>query len=332
MATKKRIDLGGGFIISVESDGPVPDTTTDAGPDTIELHENAQKPETDPGAEYDAAEHVDVPEDVEKANESTFFGIILKHRSKEAFAKTKGVFPNAEAFFKSNECKQAIGAAKQWAEKHKMSFAGSGDCGDTKKVGFSTKTIAGATLAYLSKKNRLIVDILFKNAKGKVVTKKFASVKIETEKATTSESAPASPTHTVSRKPSVKSVLTKEADDPVDNAFAETTDDPPAESPPAESPAESEPQISDDEIDVEAEGTESYIAAIGNVLRSREEADAAVSNIDDSEITEVVGDKEGDSVEEAADVPPAEPPPAPDLGEDSEEMKAIESFLNSFYL
>jgi pyruvate/2-oxoacid:ferredoxin oxidoreductase beta subunit len=95
MATKekKEVRLGNSDVfVSFESETAVPDTTTDAGPDQIKLHEDAQKPEKDPSAEYDAAEHVDTPEDVERANESTFYGIILKHRSTEAFAKAKVSF------------------------------------------------------------------------------------------------------------------------------------------------------------------------------------------------------------------------------------------------
>jgi hypothetical protein len=334
----RKVDLGGGVIMSIESDTPVPDTTADAGPDTIKLHEDAQKPATDNSAEYDAAEHVDVPENVETANESTFFGIILKHRSEEAFAKTKGVFPSADAFFKSNECKQAIAAAKQWAEKHKMSPASSGELPENlKKHGLATKVIAGATLAYSTKNNRLFVDILFKNAKGKVTTKKLAIVNIGEGKSTASEAAPAAKGSNAKPKQTPKSVLGKEADDPVDNAFAETTDPPPATEPAATEPATppvteppAEPsEISADEIEAEAEGTESFIAAIAKVIRSHEAADAATANIDDKEIDEVVGDDEGEGLEETASTIPTPPASDPSL-DDSEEIKAIESFLNSF--
>jgi hypothetical protein len=349
-----KINLGGGVVMSIENDNAVPDTTVNAGPDTIKLHEDAQKPENDSGAEYDAAQHVDVPEDIEKANESTFFGIILKHRSEEAFAKTKGVFPNAEAFFKSNECKQAIAVAKQWAEKHKLTPAAVSDLPENlKKLGASTKSMSGLVLAYSVKNNKVYVDVLFKNAKGKVTGKKFAVIKTgEAKKAAGSESAPAAgAVPPVPAKPSVKKVLSKE-NDPVDNAFATTTDPPPAAPPappaapveppatpapapaptttpaepaipeaPVEPPVETAPEITDDEIEVESQGTESFLAAISSVLKSREEADASVSEIKEDEVDEVVGDSEGDDIAEAGDAEPTE---------ESEEEQSIEAFLAGF--
>jgi hypothetical protein len=321
MKNNNTFDFGGGFKISVENDTPVPDTTKDAGPDTIKLHEDAQKPATDKDAEYDAAAHADTPEAIERANESTIFGIILRHRSMESFAKTKISFPNAEAFFKSNECKQGVAVAKQWAGKHNMSLASSGEIPENlKKSGISTKSISGATLTYSVHTGRVVVDIIFKNAKGKAVAKQFAVIKIDSKKAAGSEST--------SPAKSPKQVLTKEGDDPVDNAFTETTDTPPAAEPTAE-PAAEPPvdspisDISAEEIEKEAEGTESFLAAIMNIRRSREEANAVASNIDSSEIDEVVGDSEGDAVEEVADT-------VPEPVEDSEELKAIESFLASF--
>jgi hypothetical protein len=331
---KSAIDLGNGLKISFESDGVVPDTTAEAGPDRIKLQEDAQKPPTDPGAEYDASEEVDVPEDIEKANESTFFGIILKNRSLEAFAKTKGVFPNAEGFFKSNECKQGIAAAKSWAEKHKMAFAASGDLPEKLKArGFAAKALAGVTLAYHLAKNKLHVDILFKNAKGSVTAKGFATVKIGAGKAEKGSESVEQDAFAA-----MKNFLSKE-DDPVDTAFT----DPPAETPAApaeapvvepaaetapEEPVEAAPDATPEEIETEAEATESYIAAVSRIIRSKEEADAAVSEIPDEQINEVVGDGEGDSLD---DIPEAPAAPAPEGGETEpavdEEDKALESWL-----
>jgi hypothetical protein len=341
---KKTINFGEGISLSMESDGVVPDTTKDAGPDTIKLHEDAQKPENDPNAEYDAAQHVDVPEDVEKANESTFFGIILKHRSEEAFAKTKGSFPSAEAFFKSNECKQAIAVAKQWAEKHKLSSASVSEVPEgLKKLGCSTKTMAGLVLAYVVKNNKAYIDVLFKKDNGKVSSKKFAVIKVgEAKKEAGSESTPPAST-TTAPAPTPKAVLSKE-NDPVDNAFSETTDptpppapaapaattEPPAttETPPAEPPAEPSvevaPEISGDEIEEEAQGTESFIGAISRVFKSREEADAAVSTIEDKEADEVVGDN-AEEIEETTSAEPTEPTETT-----SDEEKSIEAFLAEF--
>jgi hypothetical protein len=334
MSDKSIFDLGNGLKFSFESDGVVPDTTADAGPDRLELQDKAQKPPTDPGAEYNASEEVDVPEDIEKANESTFFGIILKNRSMEAFAKTKGVFPNAEGFFRSNECKQAIAAAKSWAEKHKMSFAASGDLPEKLKArGFAAKSIAGVTLAYHLAKNKLHVDVLFKNTKGSVTAKGFATVKIGAAKAEKGSESVDQDNFSA-----IKQFLSTE-NDPVDNAFT----DPPAETPAApveapavepaadtttEEPVEAAPDVTPEEIETEAEGTESYIAAVSHILRSKEEADAAVSEIPDEQINEVVGDEEGDSLDEIPEAPAA---PAPEGGETEptvdDEEKALESWL-----
>jgi hypothetical protein len=343
-----------GVKISIESDAVVPDTTKDAGPDTIKLHEDAQKEGTEPSAEYDASEHVDVPEDVEKANESTFFGIILKRRSSEAFAKTKGVFPSADAFFKSNECKQAIAIAKQWIEKHGGGPASQGDLPDgAKKAGFTTKSIGGILLTYSVKKNKLYADVVYKNKSGKACTKSFASVKIGGASAESAPAAAAKPKKAAATaKPKAASkvdkvLLGKEDDDPVDTAFqpeAEPVEapapvpEPAVETPPAE-PAEpvappvvEETDVTPEEIEAET-GAESFIGAVSKILKSREEADAAVSDIEDSEIDEVVGDGEGDDVstipEPSTDVS-TEPaaPPEPAEPED-EESKAIEAFLAS---
>jgi hypothetical protein len=334
MSYKSIFDLGNGLKFGFESDGVVPDTTEEAGPDRIKLQEDAQKPPTDPGAEYDSSEEVDVPEDIEKANESTFFGIILKNRSLEAFAKTKGVFPSADGFFKSNECKQGIAAAKSWAEKHKMAFAASGDLPEKlKSRGFAAKAIAGVTLAYHLAKNKLHVDILFKNAKGSVTAKGFATVKIGAAKAEKgSESFMDQEAFSA-----IKQFLSRE-DDPVDTAFTdppeeaaapdETAAVDPAADTTTEAPEEAAPDVTPEEIETEAEGTESYLAAVSRVLRSREEADAAVSEIPDEQIDEVVGDEEGDSLE---DIPEAPEAPAPEGGETepavNEEDKALESWL-----
>jgi hypothetical protein len=342
--TKRVFKLIDGTVFSVESNSDtVPDTTADAGPDTIKLHEDAQKPESDSNAEYDASEHVDVPEDVEKANESSFFGVILKRRSVEAFAKTKGVFPSAEGFFKSNECKQAIAVAKQWAEKKKMSPAATNDVPENlKKLGFSAKSMTGLTLAYREAKGRLYVDVLFKNAKGKVISKNFATVKIGSGQTEKKDKAGES-------KSAVDKVLTKENGDPVDEAFAATAEPPatpPATEPPpattepptdaATSPATEPtttepdaPEVTPDEIDEEiSKGAESYIMAVSRAIRSREEADAAVSTISDNEIDEVVGDTEGSDVE-AVPVPSEEAPPAGTTAED-EASKALEAYLEAF--
>jgi hypothetical protein len=341
--TTNKVDVGNGFVISYESSDIVPDTTTDAGPDTIKLHEDAQKPESDSNAEYDASEHIDVPEDVEKANESSFFGVILKRRSVEAFAKTKGVFPSAEAFFKSNECRHAITIAKQWAEKKKMSSASVNDLPENlKKLGFSAKSMSGVTIAHREAKGRLYVDILFKNGKGKVISKNFATVKIgsaeKKDKAGESKSAVD------------KVLLATENEDPIDNAFAATAEPAPVAEPAAEPAAVPEepaaeptaepaaepaavPDVTPEEVDEEvSKGAESYVMAFSMALRSREEANAAVSTITDNEIDEVVGDAEGSDVE-AVPVPSEEAPPAaPASSEEDEATKALESYLEALNL
>jgi hypothetical protein len=319
----------GDLKISIESEGvQVPDTTTDAGPDTIELHEDAQKAAGDEGAEYDAAEEVDVPEDVEKANESTFFGIILKHRTEEAFAKTKGVFASADAFFKSNECKQAIAAYKQWLEKHaKLSSVSSGEFPDNfKKLGFSSKSINGVVLIYLAEKSKLYVDVLFKNAKGKVKSKKFAVVKIgDSKKDASTDSTPPNAKSDFSRVNEI--LLSFESDDPVNQAFdtSETSDTEPTITPVDAEPAVSD-DISPDEIEAET-GAESFLGAISNIVRSREDADTAVSEINDEEIDEVVGDGEGDDINSISETTPATEPDETTSDPEDEESKALEAFL-----
>jgi hypothetical protein len=349
---KKKIDLGDGVVISLESSDEVPDTTTDAGPDTIKLHEDAQKPESDPNAEYDASDNVDVPEDVEKANESSFFGVILNRRSIEAFAKVKGSFPSSEAFFKSNECKAAIAVAKQWGEKKKMSSVSSNEIPDNlKKLGFAVKNVGGVALACREEKGKLYVDVLFKNGKGKVISKKFAVVKIGSAPKKDGKAKGGESKSAVD-----KVLLSHENDDPVDNAFAttESSDDtepkkepkeepktepaapaapaePPAETPaepPAEKPSEDTDgeEITPEEIEEEAKGEESYLAAVSKIYRSREETDAAVSEISDNDIDEVVGGDEGSDVAEVA--APSEPPP-PDTATEDEADKALEAYLQS---
>lgn len=68
-----------GQTISVESDSAgVPDVTQGAGPDLIELQDDAKKNPSDPNAEFNAddpstqaqAEHDDTPEQAQKANEA----------------------------------------------------------------------------------------------------------------------------------------------------------------------------------------------------------------------------------------------------------------------
>jgi hypothetical protein len=359
MATKYigKFDLGNGIIFSTESDTPptsIPDVTQDAGPNKIKLQEDVQKPETSPDAEYDASEHVDVPEDVEKANENTFFGVILKRRSSEAFAKTKGSFSNAESFFKSNECKQAIAVAKSWAEKHKLSPAAASDFPEkAKKTGFTSKTMNGCTLGYHVLKGRCIVDIYFKNAKGSVTTKRFGTFKIGEGKPTASSDS-ANPTKgSVPAKVSEidKLLLAAEADDPIDNAFVDDAATPPAEAPAADAAAAPPPapegetppapeaipgdsDVTPEEIDDEiATGAESYLAALANIRHSREEADAAVAGIKDDEINEVVGDDEGNPIEEIPET--AEAPAAEGAVPETEEQKAekaIESYIASLCL
>lgn len=331
-----RIVLESGVIISFESTDAVPDTTADAGPNQIELHEEAQKNEKDANAEYDASLHVDSPINVEKANESSFFGVILKHRSNEAFAKVKSSFQSVGDFFKSNEVKAAVATAKSWAEKKKLSFASIKDFPEQlKKRGFTPKVINGATVAYLVEKNRLYADVLFKNSQGKVTTKSFATVKIsggENEKK--GESKPAvEPEKKLASPVTVNNVLAKEADNPIDNAFADVTDpvtppDAPSAEPAAPSETE-EPAISPEEIDGEvAQGQESYSAVISRLLRSREEADAAASTIEDKDIDEVVGDDEGSEVESEGESDKKKPDEKKSDGDpDTEEDKSLESLF-----
>ena len=68
-----------GQTISVESDSAgVPDVTQGAGPDLLELQDDAKKNPSDPNAEFNAddpstqaqAEHDDTPEQAQKANEA----------------------------------------------------------------------------------------------------------------------------------------------------------------------------------------------------------------------------------------------------------------------
>lgn len=68
-----------GQTISVESDSAgVPDVTQGAGPDLLELQDDAKKTPSDPNAEFNAddpstqaqAEHDDTPEQAQKANEA----------------------------------------------------------------------------------------------------------------------------------------------------------------------------------------------------------------------------------------------------------------------
>jgi hypothetical protein len=355
-----KVPIGNGQFIEVvsskEDASAVPDVTKDAGPDEMKLLEDAKKPVSDKNAEYDAADNVDKPDDVEKANENTFFGVILKHRSIEAFAKTKTSFASAADFFKSNEIKQAIAAARQWAEKKKLSFASSGDFPEkSRKLGFSPKVVDGALLSYLEEKNKLYIDIVFKDAKGKIKQKNFAAVKIGGgQKSSSADSA--SPTRV--RKPAAKSKVNrilkgKESDDPVDEAFkeadpepvaapavepAETDDAPPPattpapapEAPPAEdgAPLPEVGDITEEEIEEESKSTESFIGAVTKILQSREEADAAASEIDDAAIDDVVGDGEGDTIEEGT----GEAEGADGAGEAeelSEEEKAVEAFIQS---
>jgi hypothetical protein len=355
-----RVD---GHVISLEDSNGVPDVTKDTGPDQIKLQENVKKPTTDENAEYDAAENVDNPEDIKKANESTFLGVIFKNRSIEAFAKAKGVFPNADAFFKSNECKGSVAAAKSWAEKHKVSLASSSDIPEKYKgLGFSNKVISGAVLVYLSKKDRLYVDILFKNAKGKVTSKRFATVKIGKGGETSSDSTTPVQSGQTKTQSNVDAVIKKkgsESDNPVDNAFDETAagDPPPVETAPAPAPAETaadpaeaastteEPseasvasEITSDEIDEESKTTESYLESMKRLVKSREEADAAAAKLDDSEIDEVVGDSEGSGVEDTdegegsggeggSEGEGGDGSTKPEGDEPSDEEKAMESFF-----
>jgi hypothetical protein len=359
MSTKytSKIDLGNGIVFSTESDtapATVPDVTQDAGPDKIKLQEDAQKPETNPDAEYDASEHVDVPEDVEKANENTFFGVILKRRSIEAFAKTKGSFSTAESFFKSNEAKQAIAVAKSWAEKHGLSPAAASDFPEkAKKSGFTSKSLGGFTLGYHVLKSRCIVDIYFKNAKGAVTTKRFGTFKIGEGKPSASSDSTNPTNGSAPAKVSEidKLILAAEADDPIDSAFtddaaatppaeapvAEGAAPPPvpeAETPPAPEAIPSDSDVTPEEIDEEVgTGAESYLAALTKIRHSREEADAAVAQIEDKEIDEVVGDTEGDSVEEIPETTPApasDTPPAEGAVAETDEQKAekaLESYI-----
>ena len=184
---KTQVDIGNGIRISVESDDPtgIPDTTVNAGPDTIELHEDAQKPADAPAAEYDAEQHVDTPEDVEKANESTFLGLTIRRRSNEGFGlKTKGQYASAADFFKSPECKAAVETAKAWATKKKWVMATIADTKGAKgltNAGFKFIAAFGATFAYIEAKGKLNINILFKD--GKAITQKaFAKITVAAAK------------------------------------------------------------------------------------------------------------------------------------------------------
>jgi hypothetical protein len=313
----KTYVLSPGVQISIENDNVVPDTTVDAGPDQIKLYEDAQKPDDSPAAEYDADEYVDVPVDVEKANESTFFGVILRRRSQEAFAKTKAVFPSADAFFKSNECKQGVAVAKNWAEKKKMTFASAADAKTAKqKPGIQIKSIGGATLSYYTSGKKGFVDIYFKNKNGKTVAKKFAVIKI------------GSSSESFSQEYFNNILFGLENDEPVDEAFAgdTQTEAPAVEETPVTDEAGTE--VTPEEVTDAAETTESFIGALSRVLRSREEAEADAEDIDDEEIDDVVGDGEGDSVEESDSEDSEDEDEGSGGEEESEETKALESFYS----
>lgn len=85
-----------GQTISLESDSAgVPDVTEGAGPDLIQLQEDAKKNPSDPNAEFDSnvpstqseTEHDDKPEEAEKANEAMFLGrLFAKATPKEKVA------------------------------------------------------------------------------------------------------------------------------------------------------------------------------------------------------------------------------------------------------
>jgi hypothetical protein len=342
MTVVSNVDIGNGIIMSVESDAAVPGTAEEAGPDRIKLQEDARKPESDPGAEYDASGHLDVPEDIEKANESTFFGVILRHRSSEAFAKTKGVFPSVDAFFKSGECRQAAAVAKQWIEKHGGAAASAESLlANLKNAGFSLRKAGGLDLGYSVRGNRLFVDVLYKNSGGRMASKSLAVAGI----GTSAESRAAGPAATAKPKPSVRvKVLGIEEGDPVGSAFEEkeedeaksgggtgTDDDKGGAEPPASGGEEGgKDEVAPEEIEEEAKTSESYLAAVSRILKSREEAEAAVSQINDDAIDEVIGDGEGEVVEEIpAPAAPAEPPAGGAAEPVTDEEKALEAWLST---
>jgi hypothetical protein len=211
----------------------------------------------------------------------------------------------------------------------------------------SSKNVEGVAISYYVTKNRLYADIFFTNDKGKTISKRLANVKIGGKDESADSAGSATPAATPKKKDPPKSKVdkvlkSKEADDPVDDAFKETVTAPAAEAP-AEPPAEptvaTEPvapveggetppaaDITPEEIEEEANTTESYFGIISKILKSREEAQAAVSEIEDNQIDEVVGDDEGTPVD---DTPPegGETPPVEE--EPTEEEKAIESFIQS---
>ena len=80
-----------GVVHSFESGdatAAVPDTTKDSGVNVMEMQDDAQKPHDAANAEYDAAQHTDTPEAVEKANESWFNKLFGLEDGSEAPAET----------------------------------------------------------------------------------------------------------------------------------------------------------------------------------------------------------------------------------------------------
>ena len=131
-----KINLPHGLTMSIESDDPttdaagVPDTTVDSGANVMECQDNAELPEDNASAEYDAAAaetKTDDVTDVAKANESTFFGLTLYKRATEGFG-VKSAFKqlrvaSVDELLQNPKLKSAIDEAKAWAEKHHVHCA-----------------------------------------------------------------------------------------------------------------------------------------------------------------------------------------------------------------
>lgn len=180
--SKTNIKLPNGFTLSLESEDAagVPDVTQDAGVNTIEEQEAAQKPADDAEAEYDAANNADEGKEVEqveeiaKANESTFYGLnVLKRlrKGEEGFSATKAFkylkFKDFSAVKASPEFKNAVKEAKEWAAKKGYKFATKQEVQENKQTLATTlftpaaKVVAGLNQ---SAKSKTAIDLWKRSA------------------------------------------------------------------------------------------------------------------------------------------------------------------------
>ena len=172
-------------VLSIENDtAGVPDTTIDSGANVMEVIEDNQKDLDDDEAEFNSdvdsseTEKDDVVEAVEKANESSFMGLLIAQRAREGFGLKKAKsYVSVDAFFKSAEAKAAIETAKAWAEKKGYTLA---------KNVEGCKNYLGVQFKVKEKAKVAAIMIVFVNKKGKLVFKKFAAIRLGAAKGTES--------------------------------------------------------------------------------------------------------------------------------------------------